>query len=384
MVDLNTWTSERVYHGAGDFYDAVLEDVARAQTRVDLEVYIFDDDTLGRRVQDALEAAARRGVAVRVLADGFGSRRWGRRFVPGLLAAGVDARVYKPMPWLFLQMGAFRIPSMARVLGLFGSLSRRNHRKVWLIDGRIAYVGSINVTVHHLGGANAGLGWRDTAVRVEGPPVAELEWGFVRAWSLSWRFRLAEGWRARLAPPRAPSGLVRLNDSSTARRSLHHDLLRRVSAAKARIWITNPYFIPGPRMMAGLCLAAHQHGVDVRLLVPRHPDVPLVRWVTATFYGTLLRCGVRIFEYVPSVLHAKIFQIDGWTTVGSSNLDDFSLLHNLEVDLVLTDRGALAAVDHQFAMDLSQSQEVTLDSLEQRPWFDAVAGRFFRRFRTWM
>ena len=384
MTSPRPWTSERVFHGAREFYDAVLKDVERARETLDLEVYIFDDDEVGRRVQRALEAAARRGVTVRVLADGFGSRGWGRRFVPGLLEAGVDARLYRPMPWLFLRMGAYRIPSLARILGLFGTLTRRNHRKVWIIDGHIAHVGSINVTAKHLAEVPGASAWRDTAVRVEGEPVAELQWGFLRAWSGSWRFRPVEVLRSKLATPRAPSGLVRLNDSRRARRSLNLDLVRRMAAARERIWITNPYFIPAPRMVARLCQAAHRHGADVRLLVPQHPDVPLVRWVTATFYDVLLRSGVRIFEYIPAVLHAKIVQIDAWTTVGSSNLDDFSLLHNLEVDLVITDADARSSVDRQFALDLAQSEEITLASLHERPWLDAVAGRFFRLFRTWM
>ncbi|MFH0920219.1 MAG: phospholipase D-like domain-containing protein [Fibrobacterota bacterium] len=386
MSNLDTWITERIFHCAREFYAAVLEDVGRARQSIDLEVYIFDDDALGRRVADALKTAAQRKVAVRVMADGFGAREWATRFIPGLLEAGVDARVFRPMPWALLNLATRRIPRLRPMIHLLTSINRRNHRKVWIIDGQIAYVGSINITAHNLSEAGEGVEWRDTAVRVEGEQVAALAWGFGREWTRSWRFRLLrKRYAASLSLPKPvpPKGLVRLNERGKSRHWLFNDLLHRISSSERRVWITNPYFIPARRLVRDLCMAA-ERGVDVRLLVPRNPDVAFVRWASAAFFKPLLHSGARIFEYLPHVLHAKLLQIDDWATIGTSNLNHRSLIHDLEVDLVITHEESKASLERQFLLDLRQSVEITSQALKERSWLGTLAGQILRLFHYWM
>jgi len=386
MNSPDTWATETVFHRAREFYAAVLEDVARARHSIDLEVFIFDDDALGRHVAEALKEAAQRKVAVRVMADGLGARQWAKRFIPGLLEAGVDARVFRPMPWLFLNLATRRITPLKRMIRLLTSINRRNHRKVWIIDGRIAYVGSINISAHHLAEAGGDIEWRDTAVRVEGAQVAALAWGFGKEWVRSWQFRFQKKRYAAHTPlprPFSPKGLVRLNERGKSRRWLFKDLLHRVSSSQRRVWITNPYFVPARRLARDLCRAA-ERGVDVRLLVPRYPDVFFIRWVTAAFFKPLLHSGVRIFEYLPHVLHAKLLQIDDWATIGSSNLNHRSLIHDLEVDLVITHEESKASLERQFLLDLKQSVEITPLTLKERSWLGSLAGRLLLLFRYWM
>jgi cardiolipin synthase A/B len=380
------WESERIFHRAHDFYAAVHEDVTRAKSGIDLEAYIFDDDELGHRVMEALKSAVQRKVAVRVIVDGLGASEWAARFIPDLLKAGVETRVFRPVPWLFLRLASNRVPPLWRMVRLFTFFNRRNHRKVWIVDGRIAYAGSLNISAHHLEKTEGGDGWRDTGVRVEGREVAELAWGFEKAWAASWRFgggrRFFKG-RLSALKPAALSGLVRLNDRAKARRWLFRNLLKRIVSAKSRVWITNPYFIPARSLVRELCQAA-QRGVDVRILVPRRPDVRFIHLATAAFFEPLLRTGVRIYEYLPNVLHAKLLQIDDWATVGSSNLNNRSLLHDLEVDLVITHPESRMSLEEQFLKDLEQSEEVTSDSLRKRSRLGAFAGRVLLLFRYWM
>jgi len=380
------WESEKIFHRAHDFYAAVLEDVLRARRSIDLEAFIFDDDELGHRVMEALKSAVQRKVAVRVIADGLGASQWAARFIPGLLKAGVETKVFRPVPWLFLRLASERVPPLRRMVRLFTFFNRRNHRKVWIMDGHIAYVGSLNISAHHLERTEGGEGWRDTGVRVEGREVAELAWGFEKAWAASWRFgggrKFFEG-RISALKPSGLSGLVRLNDRAKSRRWLFRNMLKRILSARQRIWITNPYFIPARRLVRDLCAAARR-GVDVRILIPRRPDVHFIHLATAAFLEPLLRAGVRIYEYLPNVLHAKLLQIDDWATVGSSNLNHRSLLHDLEADLVITHEESRISLERQFQKDLELSEEVTSDSLKKRSRLGALAGRLLLLFRYWM
>lgn len=380
------WDSELVFHQAHDFYETVLSDMATAASSIDLEVYIFRDDTLGNRFSAALKTAAERNVRLRVIVDGFGSAEWIAHSVPELLKAGVDVRVFRPMPWLFLTMTACRVPSLKRMLHLFAAINRRNHRKSWVVDKRIAYVGSLNICKDHLKMAEGGSNWRDTGLRVEGSAVAELISGFDKTWAQSWRF----GERRRhfhplfsSFKPFLQSGLVRLNDDARSRRWLFRDLLKRISAARRSIWITNPYFIPLPRLVLRLCTAA-QSGIDVRILVPHRPDVWIIRWVTATFYAQLLRSRVRIFEYLPAVVHAKIVQIDDWAAVGSSNLNHRSFVQDLEVDLAVSHEDTRQSLSRQFLLDLTKAEEISVQSFSKRPLLGSLAGQIFLLFRHWM
>ncbi len=318
------WVSEEVFSDGNSFFSKLKSDIDKATFRITLETYIFSDDYLGRSIVDALNRAARRGVKVRLMVDGVGSALSSILFLSQCLDPRIKFRVYHPLPW-FIIFSPLRIfPPLTHFLKYLFSLNRRNHRKTCIIDGRIAWVGGMNISSDQ-------LIWRDTGLRVEGKEVRAL----TRAFSSTWI-------RAGFGMPRKsnlrPSLLVRLNDTWALRSRLYRDLLKRISNATKKIWITNAYFVPHLSLVKALCEAANR-GVEVKILVPQNCDLFFVPLVRAVYYNELLKSGAKIYEYVPTMLHSKTIIIDGWAMLGSSNLNHRSLNHDLEADIVMTHCG---------------------------------------------
>jgi cardiolipin synthase len=375
-----SWDSERIYFSGDEFFSDLLAEIAQAKISIDVESYIFNRDEFATEIEIALSAAARRGVKVRLLVDGFGALNWIGHWLPRLLESGVELRIYHPMPKSLLgQIWNFR-----GIRKVFIKINKRNHRKVWIIDKNIAWVSSMNITGVHLERFMRERAWRDTGVRVTGTEISLLELAFEQAWL---RAQTPDGksyWLERFRFRRFPKEtLVRLNFTRRLRARAHSDLRKKLKSASQRIWITNPYFAPSSRFLAVL-VDAHRRGVDVRVLVPRQSDVFFMHWVATYFYGPLLRGGVQIFEYLPSFLHAKSIVIDQWATVGTSNLNSRSFRHDLEVDIVLNNVEVHQRLEEQFLKDLSQSEEITLQYYRHQVWMGLV-GRFLSfLFGNWI
>jgi cardiolipin synthase len=272
------------------------------------------------------------------------------------------------LPWQKRQLWSDYTPRRI-FLGLW-KLNRRNHRKSCVIDGKTGFLGGMNITARQ-------LVWRDTSVKLEGEGLSRLSAAFEHAWNQ----RRSPLLGAR--PGAVSSGAVRLNVTRKQRKAAFKDLVRRVLHAKRRIWITNPYFIPDLSLIRALRFAAWA-GIDVRLLFPSRSDVWGIQWAIRSFYFILLSAKVRIFEYTPSVLHAKIAMIDDWVLVGSSNLNHRSLLHDLEVDAVLSSRESLLSLEEQFRSDLSTSLEVDARSWSRRGWVQKVMEKLALVFKRWL
>ncbi len=382
MTDILTSpVQESIFNNGEDYFDALLKDIRRAKSCIDLETYIFDNDPLGQRIAQALSAAAQRGVKVRVLVDGAGTRHWGADLGKSLEQNGVETRVFHPFPWHLwsLSRSFISTPSLLKWIYLLLKMNSRNHRKVCLIDKNIAYVGSINITQKHLKSAAGGSSWRDTAVRLSHEDFNQLADAFVIAWHHQpFKERIQEAFRIIRRNP-----LIRLNYSRHRRRVLYKNLIRILSKCKTRIWITNAYFVPDNVLLTHLRDAANT-GVDVRILLPKTSDVWMMTWASATFYQNLLNAGVRIFEYLPSFLHAKTLIADDWVLVGSSNLNHRSLLHDLEVDINITTPDAKKQVEHQFLEDLKNSKEITLKEWGKRPLWRRIVGRLTLYLKYWI
>lgn len=321
----------RLLENGEEFFPAVFEALAAAKSEVLIETFIFEDDKVGQELQKLAIAAARRGVRVEITADGYGSAELPAAFIAELTAAGVRFRLYDPRP---------------RLLSLRVNLFRRLHRKLVVVDGRMAIVGGINFSVQHLREYGA-LSKQDYAVEVEGPVVADVRRlvAAMEAVELTPRRRWLPRWRK--AKPVAVSGDPAVAGSAGAAlverdNQRHRDDIERVyrlgiRSAQRRILIANAYFFPGYRLLRDLRNAARR-GVDVRLILQGNPDMPIVRAATITLHDYLLRAGVRIYEYCERPLHGKVAVIDEeWATVGSSNLDPLSLFLNLEANLVMRD-----------------------------------------------
>lgn len=383
---VGSWRSELVTADFDRYLDDLIADIAGAKRLVLLEVYILGDDEVGRRVEAALIDAARRGVQVLLLIDGIGSGPWVEQRAGTLSRRGVQVRVYHPPPW---QVARFSIPTQERIK-IAGKwiryVNRRNHRKVCLVDGAIAWVGSMNLVRDHSCHYMQEKAWRDVAARVTGDGLRILVRAFIAAWRHAWR---VQGQRLypsfSLHSPHLPQpldGLVRLNHGIRMRRRYYRDLIARIRQARRRVWIANAYFVPQGSLIEALGDAA-ANGADVRIVVPAVSDVWFMPFVAATFADQLTRCGVRLFQYQPCMLHSKTMIVDEWVSVGSTNLNNRSLRHDLEADVVLRTPASLAQMEDIFTADVSRSVEIT-GAGDRPPWWVRMIGNVMLLMRRWI
>lgn len=352
-------------------FPAMLRAIAAARVAILVETYILRDDGTGWRFGRALAERARAGVEVSVLYDAWGSSV-GEDFLDFLRSAGVRILPYHPI----------RIRGTAG--HLLERLRRRNHRKVLVVDGKVAFTGGLNLADDYAAPEDGGQGWRDTHVRLEGPVAKELIHPFLRLWRRAGGAPVTEGrWSAEV---RRPDPRVRLVGSQgrRGRRETRQAYLEAIDAATTRIWLTAAYFLPPVRVLRAL-LEAARRGVAVDVIVAGTTDVRPVLLAARALYGPLLRAGVRIHEWHGRVLHAKTAVIDGrWATVGSSNLDHLSMLVNLEVNAVIVDRRFAAALEDLFLEDLRSTREVTHAMWRRRPLSERFLSWFVYLFRGWL
>lgn len=371
------WDREEVILEGDDWFDRLIDAIGQARRSIDVELYILNADGTGRALVDALRAAGGRGVQVRLLVDGIGSSDFIWSVVPELYRSPVIVRVYHPSPGQVLSP-VFRHGSrVANLLRLLPRINRRDHRKLVIIDGREAFVGSFNIGDFIRASCDRDH-WFEGGAVVAGPAIAELGVGFEASWDRAWRFHRQRLPMLRFWPRRSrripASGLVVLNHRMALRRLWWRDLCDRIDRAQERIWIVAAYFVPHVRLIRALS-AASRRGVEVRLLMSERSDIRFMPWVAAAFWHGLLAAGVRIQAYRPGILHAKVVRIDRWLRMGSSNLNHRSLLHDLEVDVVLRTEGAMAAFEQAFVEGLGKSVAVTRETYAAWPWYWRLAGR---------
>ena len=343
-------------------FSAMLAAIEAATDHVNLETYILDDDDVGRRFAAALIERQRAGVQVQVIRDSAGTLRTPAAFFEQLRAAGVRVLEFNPLN-----------PLLARKTW---ELNRRDHRKLLIVDGRVAFLGGVNISSVHSGGSSgSGLRarpatqtpWRDTDLQVSGPVVAALQRQFLDTWASQQGPTLPL--RAWYPPPQVQGPtLVRVLASSPddAYSVAYVTLLSAISAAETSVRLTNAYFVPDPQLLAAL-VAAAARGVAVTLILPGQTDSWLTFHAGRASYDELLRAGVTIFERQGAILHAKTVLIDEvWATVGSTNLDWRSFLHNHELDAVVLGSDFGHQLRVLFDTDRAQSRVITLADWEQR------------------
>lgn len=330
-------------------YPAMLDAIAQAGETISLSSYIFDGDGAGHSFVEALTAAARRGVAVRVLIDALGERYSRPTAREALAGSGVDLRLYLP-----LSKGPF--------------INLRNHRKLLIIDGRIAFTGGMNIRSRHcVRQSDPQQATRDLHFRVQGPVVADLQRIFLEDWQFASGELPSD---PRLFPPLSPCGsaVVRAigDGPDRAFRKLEWIVMGALATARRRVRIMTPYFIPDRPMIVALTTAALR-GVEISLVLPGHNNLPFVAWASRASYWELLKNGIRIYEQPAPFCHTKLFQVDDcWTLIGSANLDTRSLRLNFELNLSIFDLPFSAAISGYFDQALSASHPVTLDEVDGR------------------
>jgi cardiolipin synthase len=318
------------------YFPRLCADIDVAQHSVYLETYIFAPDKTGRMVVDALRRAAERGVVVRVLLDGFGSADFSKAWLAELTAAKVQVQ------WFRREISPFTL-QRSRMRRL-----RRLHRKLVVVDSEVAFVGGINIINDISSRDHFSSPRLDYAVRVQGAMAGDIHSAMRRLWGVvSWaNFRRRGKEIRRLvrerAKPATPGIALVLRDSLRHRHDIENAYLKAIEDARSEIIIANAYFLPGRAFRMALIQAA-QRGVRVMLLLQGRVEYRLQHYATHALYDKLLAAGVEIYEYQPSYLHAKVAVIDGlWSTVGSSNIDPFSLLLAREANMVIRDTGFAA------------------------------------------
>jgi len=348
-----------------EIFPSMLSAIRNAKKTINLEFYIYWDGEVGRTFAEALAERARAGVKVNVILDAVGSGAMSQDLIEFLQRNGIGVEWYHPLRWYTLSR-----------------FNHRTHRKLLVVDGEVGFCGGVGIADVWLGDADSKDHWRETVVRVEGPVVTQMQFAFMDNWVKS-RGELLTGLDYFPQIEKRGECLTQVLKSSPSEGSSAVKLMFVVSivSAKKSIYISTAYFVPDRdtiRAMEG----AVRRGVDVRVIVPgEYTDVPIVRHAGRLIYGQLLKRGIRIFEYQPTMMHAKTMVVDGlWTAIGSSNFDDRSFRLNDEVSVNIYDAGLSAQMEQMFFADLARSEEVSpgrwlhrsrLDRLKER-----VAGWF--------
>lgn len=361
-----------LHRDGAEAYPAMLDAIRGAREQILLEMYWFDSDRAGRRFAEALVAAATRGVEVAVIYDAIGSIGADPAMFTELRRAGVHVVEFGPVaPW----RRRFRLER----------LTRRDHRKILVVDGEVGFTGGCNIADAWLPLEEGGRAWRDDMVSVRGPAARGLLLSVLGIWRRIGGVPLLRIPRTE-APPAGDMRVSVLGEASflRERREISRAYLSEIYRAKKRAWISAAYFLPDRSVRHALGRAAAR-GVDVRVLMPGESDVELVRHASRATWGYLLRRGVRLFEWLPGILHAKSAVIDGrWSTTGTFNLDYLSLRSNLEVNVSVDDEVFGAAMEGAFLRDLEQSREIDRAAFRYRPLGERLLELVAYRFRKFL
>ncbi|MGG1553565.1 cardiolipin synthase [Paenibacillus ferrarius] len=341
-----------VLTNAATTYDALLEDLELAQRHIHFEFYTIRDDETGRRFQDVLIRKAREGVQVRVIYDGMGSYQLPKAYVDKLKAAGCE--VY---------------PFLKPLIAFFEKrLNYRNHRKIVVVDGKVGFVGGINIGDEYLGG-DPKLGfWRDTHLKLEGEAVADLQRTFLTDWAFVSGRKLRDK-DLFPKPDVEEEAHVQIISSGPDRYwdTIQEMFFSGMIAARRRIYVATPYFIPDPSITMALKTAASS-GADVRVILPYKGDSRIVQYASQSYMQELLQAGVRFYLYRKGFIHAKVILFDDFmATAGTANMDMRSFFSNFELNAVLFSESAIQRLEQDFNMDLQECEEVELAAFLQRP-----------------
>ncbi|MEO7762339.1 MAG: cardiolipin synthase [Casimicrobiaceae bacterium] len=362
-------------------YQAMFSAIRNAKSHVHMETYIFEDDEVGRRFADLLIEKQRAGVQVALIYDSVGSIDAPKEFFTRLADSGVTVVEFNPINPLAAKAG--------------WQVNQRDHRKLLIVDGQVAFVGGINISgVYSTGTFSRGskpskngssAPWRDTQVQIEGPVVANFQKLFLQTWEKQKGEPLAQ---RNFYPKLTSKGteVVRAVGSSPAEpySLMYATLISAIQNAETSVYLTNAYFVPDPQLREALKDAA-KRGVDVKLILPGTTDSGLVLAAGHAYYSDLLGAGVKIYERRDALLHSKTALIDGvWATIGSTNLDWRSFLHNDEINAVILGSEFCAQMQRVFDADLAASNPITLEQWEQRPVAERLKEITAKVWKYWL
>jgi cardiolipin synthase A/B len=361
-------------------YQRMFAAIRSARNHINLETYIIEDDEVGNRFADALIEKRAQGVTVNLIYDSVGSLTVPAAFFKRLADSGVKVLEFNPVNPLNAKKG--------------WEVNQRDHRKLLIIDGRIAFLGGINISSVYSGGSFShrskqrpagGPPWRDTHLEVAGPVVGEFQKLFLATWKKQKGEALTTGDYFPKLAAIGPEVVRAIGSTPDEPDSLiYRTLISAISSAETSICLTNAYFVPDPQLLEVLKDAV-KRGVDVRLILPGATDSWLVFHAGRRHYTELLDSGVKIYERKNALLHSKTAIVDGvWSTVGSTNLDWRSFLHNDEVNAVILGQAFGAQMQAMFDKDLAASTLITPEAWRQRPLSDRLKETAARVWEYWL
>jgi len=338
-------------------FESIFTGIDQAEKYILVQFYIIRDDNLGRKLQEKLIAKAQAGVEVWLLYDEIGS-------------GDIDSYVEK------LQDGGVNVSAFHSTQGGGNrfQLNFRNHRKIVVVDGKIGWVGGHNVGDEYLGDGTDAPCWRDTHMKITGPSALQLQLSFVEDWNWAKNEHINIEWEPVAAPEGNASVLIFSTGPADRLETCSLMYQQAIHAARKRIWIASPYFVPDEAVMSALHLAALR-GVDVKIIIPEEPDSQLVYYSAYAFVGELIESGVEIYRYKPGFLHEKVFLVDdNLAGVGTANFDNRSFRLNFEVTALVVDETFVSEVESMFQTDFSNSRLMTQKDVDNKPgWFKVLS-----------
>ena len=349
-------------------FPAMLDAIARSRRTVCLETYIIESDETGELFASAMIDAARRGVAVRFIRDAIGSFGLSDSFIERLDQAGVQSIEFHPVaPWRERW-----------------NLSRRDHRKILIVDDEVGFIGGINISNDYAAEEAGGAGWRDVQCEIRGPAVRDLARLFRRVWVREGgaHYELASA----LTETTGGGSLVEIVDNRELKKrwAIRRAYTQAINRASESICISNAYFLPDRGVRRALEKAV-ERGVAVRVIVPARSDVKAIQYAGEYMYGRLIGKGIEILCWTPAMMHSKTAVIDRqWSAIGSYNLDNRSLLYNLEVVAVILDRTLGRQMHETFEADAARCVALTPERYARRGWFRRALAWAFYQLRKWL
>lgn len=358
---------------------AMIAAIEHAKSTINFETYIFDQDLLGQRFADLLIEKQLAGVQVNIIYDSVGSIGTPSDFFERMRATGIKLIEFNPV----------------NPLRRFGhwQLNHRDHRKILVVDGKVGFAGGVNISAAYANSslfrskrhADAGtIGWRDTHVMIEGPAVASLQLLFLKTWEDQGSEDLPDLDYFPTLSNAGNKAVHILGSQPGGDYAIYKAYILAIQQARHSIHITTPYFAPD-RQLVNALIAAAERGVDVTMILPSVSDIGLVFQAGRSFYTQLLRAGIHIYQLQIAVLHAKTAIIDSiWSTVGSTNLDIRSFLHNDEANVIVIDEEFGREMEKAFQDDLLDSYQITLDQWQQRPFSERLREWIARSMEYWL
>ncbi|MDR1593581.1 MAG: cardiolipin synthase [Prevotellaceae bacterium] len=347
--------SIEMYHTGTQTFDAIKEALLSAKDHIHMEFYIIEDDEIGNEIKKILIRKAKEGVKVRVIYDDVGSWSLSRRFIREIRRANVKIKPFMKVRFPFLS----------------SKLNYRNHRKILVVDGKVAFMGGINIADRYITGGAFGY-WADTHIKLEGESVQSLQAIFMVDWYFVSKEILLRKHKLYF-PDNTVNKQILIQiltsgpDSDWA--SIMQAYFSIINSAKHHIYITTPYFTPNEGVLTAIKTASLS-GVDVRLLLPENNDSHLVYWCTLSYLGELMDAGVKVYLYNKGFIHSKFITADGHlSAVGSANIDMRSFEHNFEVMAIIYDEQTTKQLEKTFQIDIqNNSKPVNPEKWENRPW----------------